>query len=267
MTNPVIVFDFGLGSLSIIRELKKEIPHENLLYFAERTHFQYLTLTRNQLHETILKTIKYLERYKPKLIIIASNIPSVQALEEIKKEVLGTSIIGFKHPLKEASRLTKKKHIGIMAIEETIRSKELEDQIKKEVPQDILITRFNASPIINLIENGDYIINEQKTLEIISNVLGCHHELEKKIDVITLSSAHLPFVKRYLTYLLPTVRFVDPAQIVAREVRKFLGFNRILKKTGRSRVQILVSNDKKQFEEAIHKMGLREPVQEAFFNY
>jgi glutamate racemase len=67
--------------------------------------------------------------------------------------------------------------------------------------------------------------------------------------------------------LLPTVRFVDPAQIVARDVRKFLGFNRILKKTGRSRVQILVSNDKKQFEEAIHKMGIREPVQEAFFNY
>jgi glutamate racemase len=218
-----------------------------------------------------LKTIKYLERYKPKLIIIASNTLSIQALEEIKKEILSVSIIGFKHPLKEASRLTKKKHIGIMAVEETIRSKELEDQIKKEVPQDILITRFNASPIINLIENGTYIINElineQKTLEIISNVFGCHDELEKKIDVITLSSAHLPFVKRYLTYLLPTVRFVDPAQIVARDVKKFLGFKRILKKTGRSRVQILVSNDKKQFEEAIHKMGIREPVQEAFFNF
>ena len=96
MDNPVIVFDFGLGSLSIIRELKKEIPHENLLYFAERTHFQYRHLTHNQLYEIILNTIQYLERYKPKLIIIASNPPSVQVLEEIKKKVLDISIIGVK---------------------------------------------------------------------------------------------------------------------------------------------------------------------------
>jgi glutamate racemase len=85
--NPVAVFDSGVGSLSIIRELKKEIPHENLLYFADKAHFPYGNKPHSQLREIIINIIKYLERYKPKLIVIASNTPSVQILNEIRNTV------------------------------------------------------------------------------------------------------------------------------------------------------------------------------------
>ena len=133
-----------------------------------------------------------------------------------------------------------------MATEGTIRSKGLENQIRREVPQNILVTKFNASPIIELIENGTYITNERRTFDVISDVLG--DQVDKKIDVITLSSTHLPFVKRYLNSLLPTVKFIDPAKIIAKDVRKFLAFNRMLRKTGNGRLQMLVSDGKKQFE-------------------
>ena len=89
-----------------------------------------------------------------------------------------------------------------MATQGTIMSKGLEDQIRREIPQNILVTKFNASPIIELVENGTYITNERRTFDVISDILG--NELDKKIDVITLSSTHLPFVKRYLNYLVPT---------------------------------------------------------------
>lgn len=263
--NPVAVFDSGIGSLSIIRELKREIPNEDLLYFADRAHFPYGTKSHPQLREIIVNTINYLKRYKPKMVVIASNTPSVQVLDEVRKIVTDLPIIGVRPPLKEAARLTRKKHIGIMATEGTIRSKELEIQIRREVPQHIIVSKFNASPIIELIEQGVHLENERRTFDVISRVLG--DNVDEKMDVITLSSTHLPFVKTFLNALLPTVRFVDPAQIVAKDVRKFLKFNKMAKKSGTGKLQIMVSDGKREFERSVRAMGVREPIEEVFLTF
>lgn len=263
--NPVAVFDSGIGSLSIIRELKREIPNEDLLYFADRAHFPYGTKSHPQLREIIVNTINYLKRHKPKIIVVASNTPSVQVLDEVRRIISDIPIIGVRPPLKEAARLTRKKHIGIMATEGTIGSRELEIQIRREIPQHILVTKFNASPIIELIEQGIHLENERRTFDVISRVLG--DNVDEKMDVITLSSTHLPFVKTYLNALLPTVRFVDPAQIVAKDVRKFLKFYRMAKKSGTGKLQILVSDGKREFERSVRAMGVREAVEEVFLTF
>src|SRR5919197_1170677 len=263
--NPIAVFDSGIGSLSIIRELKREVPNEDLLYFADKAHFAYGSRPHPQLREIIVNTINYLRRYKPKLIVVASNTPSVQVLDEVRKKIPDVSVIGVRPPLKDAARHTKKKHIGILATEGTIRSKELEFLIRREVPQHILVTKFNASPIIELIEHGIHLENERRTFDVISRVLG--DGVDEKIDVITLSSTHLPFVKSYLNALLPTVRFVDPAQIVAKDVRKFLRFYRMAKKSGSGRLQILVSDGKREFEKSVRAMGVKEQIEEVFLTF
>ena len=263
--NPVAVFDSGIRSLSIIRELRREIPYEDLLYFADRVHFPYGTKSHSELLEIIVNTINYLKRYKPKLVVVASNTPSVRVLDEVRRIITDISIIGVRPPLKEAARLTKKKHIGIMATEGMIRSREFENQIRREVPQHILVTKFNASPIIELIEQGVHLENERQTFNVISRVLG--DNIDEKIDVITLSSTHLPFVKRYLNSLLPTVRFIDPAQIVAKDVRKFLAFYRMTKKSGRSNLRILVSDSKRGFEKSVRALGVRESIEEVFLTF
>jgi glutamate racemase len=264
--NPVAVFDSGIGSLSVIRELKREIPYEDLLYFADRVHFPYGTKSHATLRQIIVNTINYLKRYKPKLVVVASNTPSVQVLDEVRKMIPDISIMGVRPPLKEAAKLTRKKHIGIMATEGMIRSREFENQIRREVPQHILVTRFNASPIIEMIEKGVHLENERQTFNVISRVLG-DNSIDEQIDVITLSSTHLPFVKRYLNSLLPTVRFIDPAQIVARDVRKFLAFYRMTKKSGRSNLRILVSDGKREFEKSVRALGVREPIEEVFLTF
>ena len=129
--NPVAVFDSGIGSLSIIRELRREVPNEDLLYFADRAHFPYGSKSHGELREIIVNSVNYFRRYKPKLVVVASNTPSVQVLDEVKRTITDVPIIGVRPPLKEAARMTKKKHIGIMATEGTIRSRELENQIRK----------------------------------------------------------------------------------------------------------------------------------------
>ena len=263
--NPVAVFDSGVGSLSIIKELRREIHYEDLLYFADRAHFPYGNKSHAQLIEIIRNTIVYLNRYKPKLIVVASNTPSVQVLDEVRKAITEIPIIGVRPPLKEAVRLTKKKHIGIMATEGTIGSKGLETQIRREVPQHILVTKFNASPIIQLVEDGTFISDRRRTFDVITRVLGTN--LDEKIDVLTLSSTHLPFVKSYFDDLFPTIKFVDPARIVAKDVRKLLAFYRMAKKSGTGRLRVLVSDRKKEFQTTIHAMGVKVPVEQVFLTF
>jgi glutamate racemase len=202
----VAIFDSGVGSLSIVRQLRKEIPFENILYFADKAHFPYGNKSHNVLRQVIADTVNYLEQYKPKLIVVASTTPSVQVLNELNS-ITNVPLIGVKPPLEEASRLTKKKHIGIMGTTNTIRSKEFDNEIRRKVPQHILISRYDASPIIKLIEEGIHISNERRTYDTILRLLD--ENLDTNIDVMVLASTHLPFVRNYLESLLPSVKLLD----------------------------------------------------------
>jgi len=152
---PIAVFDSGLGSLSIIRELRKTMPAENILYFADTMNFPYGKKSKEQLKSIIIKSIRFLEKYRPKLIVMASNTPSVQIFNEIKNE-FSIDIIPTKPSLKQAVKMSKKKHIAIMGTEGLLNSKEFNYLINREIPQDIFITKIDSTDIIDIIENGSF---------------------------------------------------------------------------------------------------------------
>lgn len=266
LDNPIAVFDSGLGSLSVIKQLRKLLPTENLMYLADEQHFPYGNKTRQELLTIIFDNMRYLERYKPKVIVIASITPSVQILDEVRRSSK-IGIVGTIPPLKTACKLTKKKHIGILATAATIKSKELGDLIRSQVPQNILVTRFDASEIIGLVENGEYITNERRTFDAISKAIEYREDFESYIDVMILGSTHLPFVWNYLASLLPTIKLIDPVKLLANDVRKYLSTNHMAKKKGVGRTEILITSNKSRFEGIIRKLGIRDPVKEIFLTY
>jgi glutamate racemase len=98
------------------------------------------------------------------------------------------------------------------------------------------------------------------TFDTISHLLMGKLERED-IDVIILGSAHLSFVQNYLSSLFSRVKFVDPSRIVAKDVKKFLFHNRMLKRSGVGRLQLIASGDRKDhFDETIRLMGFREAI-------
>ena len=259
--SPIVVFDSGIGSISIIKELKKELPNENLIYFADKANFPYGKKSQNDLFKIVQNTIKYLERFNPKLIIIASTTPSIQVIDEMKS-LSNIPLMGVKPPIKKAIKMTKKKHIGIMATESTINSKELDIQIKTEIPQEIFVSKYNASPLISMIEDGTFLRNRKKIAQLIRQVLG-HLE---DIDVVTLSSTHLPFILDQLNQLYPHIEFIDPSQIIAKDVKKFLINNNLNNKTKNGKMRILVSDQKKEFQEILRQIGRKEKIEEIFWS-
>ncbi|MGB9168053.1 MAG: glutamate racemase [Nitrososphaeraceae archaeon] len=258
---PIMVFDSGIGSMSIIKELRRELPNENILYFADRANFPYGNKSHKRLLEIMKNTIKYLERFKPKIIIIASNTPSLQILDEIKDKV-NVPILGVRPPLRESVKLTKNNHIGIMATESAINSKEIDKQINDEIPQKIFVNKYNASPLIALIENGDFIKSRKKIRKQIHRILGNIED----IDVITLSSTHLPFILDQLSEEFPSVKFIDSAKTTAKNVKQILTDNGLRNKNNTGRMRILVSDGKKEFQEMLRYLGIKENVQEVFWS-
>jgi glutamate racemase len=254
----IAVFDSGLGSLSVIRGIRSQISKENIIYFADKKNFPYGQKSIDELEQIMADTVNILSNFSPKIIVVASITPSIQILSKIRS-MSSIPILGVTIPLKEAAKITKKKHIGILGTKSTIESRHLEEQIRSEVPQDIFVTRIDASQIIEIIDKGIFLKNDESTCDTISKTLKSLEDTN--IDVLVLSSTHLSFIRSHLTTIYPSIRIIDPTNNAVKEIKQFLKINNMLRKNGQGRIRIIVNGDKNEFQRLIKVMGLSGPVE------
>ena len=244
----IVVFDSGLGSLSVIKSIRKKVTAE-IIYFADQASYPYGTKTVVQLDKIIKNTISKLqEKFDPDIIVVGSNTPSL--LLDIEKK---NRIIGVFPPLKEAASKTKSGQIGILATKSVIESKVLNDYIRKNVSSKIQVTKINATSLVDLVESGKFISEKQKSKNIIRKIIEPHLQ---NIDVITLSSTHLPFLLPILKELFPNVTFLDPADSVAQCILKILKN----KQSQKSKFKIYTSGDINEFYKQLLKIGIKNKV-------
>jgi glutamate racemase len=255
---PIAIFDSGLGSLSIVKEMRTVLPLENIVYLADTKNFPYGIKSQETLKEIVIRTIRSLEHYEPKLIIVASYTPSVQFLTSLK-ECTSIPVLGINPPLSKAALLSKKRHIGIMATESTLKSTELHKQIAKEIPQKIFVSMINASPLIDTIENCSF-IRDMKIRKSVTRETFLTSPMEN-IDVVMLCSTHLSLIKDFFDSLYSNVIFVDSAHNVAKEAEKFLKENNILKKVRPRKTSVFTTGDEKKFRNLLEQMGFRYKVE------
>lgn len=244
----IAVFDSGLGSLSVIKPIQKRVNAE-IIYFADQKNYPYGTKTVSQLDKIIKSTISKLqEEFDPDVIVVGSNTPSL--LLHIEKK---DKIIGVFPPLKEAASKTKSGKIGILATKAVVKNKILDKYIRKNVSSKIHVTKINATPLVDLVESGEFISQKQVSKNIIQKIIKPH--LENNVDVFTLSSTHLPFLVPILKELFPGIIFLDPADIVAKHVAKILKH-----KSEKSRLKIYASGDAKRFQKQLRKIGIKNKI-------
>ena len=244
----IVVFDSGLGSLSVIKSIRKKITAD-VIYFADQASYPYGTKTISQLDKIMKKTISKLqEKFDPDIIVVGSNTPSL--LLDIEKK---NKIIGVFPPLKEAAYKTKSRQIGILVTKSVVESKDLNDYIRKNVSTKIKVTKINATSLVDLVESGKFISEKQKSKHIIKNIIEPHLQ---SIDVITLSSTHLPFLLPILKELFPNVIFLDPADSVAQRILKILKN----KQSQKSKFKIYASGNVETFHKRLLKIGIKNKV-------
>jgi glutamate racemase len=245
----IVVFDSGLGSLSIIKPIQKKIQAD-IIYFADQKNFPYGTKSINSIRKIINSTIIMLEKkFEPDLIVVGSNTPSLLLKNIIKK----SNIIGVFPPLKEAVEKTKTKTIAILATRSVVKSITLKKYVEKNVPKKIKTIKINASPLIELVESSKFIYNKTFCLTKIRQILA--PLLTNNADVATLSSTHLPFLLPLLKQAFPRIIFIDSGNFVAEKIAKELK-----NKSGRGSLQIFASGNTQTFQKKLFAIGMKHKV-------
>jgi glutamate racemase len=243
----IAVFDSGLGSLSIIKAIQK-ICKSEIIYFADQKNYPYGKKSKKQLETIINKTIKLLEEnFSPDIIVMASNTPSLMVNTNRK-------IIRVNPPIRKAIILSKTKNIAILGTQAAIKSKSISSYIKKfNFSKDKKIYKINSSVLVDLVESNKFTTDKMYCKKIIKKTLS--DVFTNKIDVATLSSTHLSFLKLLLSSEFPKVKFVDPADIVAIKV-----LAKIKKESKKNTIKIFTSGNVKLFEKNLNELGIRNKV-------
>ncbi len=259
---PIAVFDSGMGSLSVVSALREELPGESIIYLADRAHYPYGNKSKEQLRSIIVQTIKFLEKYDTKSIIVASITPSMLVLKEARLYT-NVPVFGVYPAMAGALAVSKTKHIAFLATQATIESVELDEYTKPYI-STARIVRINASPIIDIVESGQFLEdgNVAETLARVTRGI----KSDPKIDVIMLGSTHLTLVKDRLAELFPKMQFVNPALDTVKQVKNYLQRQDMAAK-GKGGLKILVSKKKEQFEKIIRKLRMKESVEEVALDF
>lgn len=253
----IVVFDSGLGSLSIIKAIRKKIKAE-IIYFADQKNFPYGLKSGEELEQIITKTIIMLKKkFQPDLIVIGSNTPSLLFQNIVTKDSM---LMGVYPPLSDAIKKTKTRHVGIISTKATITSSALDDYIHKFVKNEIIITKIDGTKLIDLVESGKFIHKKKQCLSIIKSELS-NVIKQNKIDIITLSSTHLPFLKPMMKKLFPQLQFLNPADEIANKILK----NKNIHKSNRNSLKIFTSADPTSFQNNLNKIGIKNKVSKLNF--
>ena len=245
MKMKIVVFDSGLGSLSIIKAIQKKTKSD-IIYLADKKNFPYGKKTKSQLYKIVSDTIKKIsERFDPDVIVLASNTPSLLFREKLPKNIITV--------LPPLEKIQKPGNIAILATEIVAKSKELDNYISEF--NDLKdVWKINCSELVELVESGKFLTDEKNCVKIILKVLKNEFK-ENKIKFATLSSTHLPFLLPFMKKYFKKVEFLDPADDVAMKISKLKG-----PRSTRNSLSIYTTKSPKALQRNLKSMGISNKV-------
>ena len=227
------VFDSGLGGLTVFKELVKQLPLEDVVYFGDTARVPYGIKSRETIIRFSLENILFLLQKDVKIIVVACNTSSSLALPTLKRH-FKKPIIGVISPgAKEAVYATRNKRIGVIATLATVNSNAYVNEIKKLCPAAEVFSQ--ACPLfVPLAEEGW--LDDKVTFTVAGEYLA---SLKKaKVDTLILGCTHYPLLKPVIKKVMgPAVRLIDSAEQVVQEVKQVLNDEGLLEADKKHRPQ------------------------------
>jgi glutamate racemase len=220
MTNtlPIGLFDSGVGGLTVLREVVKQLPNESTIYFGDTARVPYGSKSRDVISRYSFEIAQFLLQEKVKMIVVACNTASAFALTALRAR-LDIPIIGVIEPGAHAAlSVTKTGRIGVIGTEGTIESHAYSEAIHR-LKAEAQVFGQACPLIVPLVEEGW--TDKPVALEIVKEYLV--PLLTNNIDALVLGCTHYPLLKHVLSRVTgPGVRLIDSAEETARMVGRQL---------------------------------------------
>jgi glutamate racemase len=214
----LLLFDSGVGGLSVLAAVRKLLPEAPVIYAADNAGLPYGAKTEAQIAARVAGLLgRMTERLRPRLVCIACNTASTIALGMVR-EVLEVPIVGTVPAIKPAAAMTKTGVIGLLGTEATIRQGYV-DRLEAEFAADKLLLRHGAP---ELVEAAEARLRGQPVDPAIfaRAVAGLREQPGgERIDTVVLACTHFPLVREELAAAFgPGVALIDGAEGIARRI-------------------------------------------------
>jgi glutamate racemase len=237
------VFDSGVGGLTVVRELIRQLPSENIVYFGDTARVPYGIKSRETVIRFSIENILFLLKQDVKLICVACNTVSSFALPVIRNH-FRVPIVGVLSPgVREAVYATRSGRIGLIGTKGTIKSGAYEKEIKQFLPN----AKVSAVPcplFVPFVEEG------WLSGDVVSDVAEVYLKPLRKaqVDTLILGCTHYPLLKPLIRKIMgPGVTLIDSAKQVAMKVKDILSCEDLLAKGGRGKHKFFVSDNPEWF--------------------
>ncbi len=224
MNNPIGVFDSGVGGLTVVSEIMRQLPGENLVYFGDTARVPYGSKSKNTVLKYSKQIVRFLKTKNVKAIVIACNTASALALDEIAAE-LEIPVIGVVKPgAKMAVETTKSGNVGVIGTESTIKSGIYNDYIR-ELNADVTVVSKPCPLFVPLVEEG--LLEDRVTDDIVGRYLRVMKEY--KVDALVLGCTHYPLISNAIErFMGKKVNLVNPAFETAKSLKDMLTEQKML---------------------------------------
>ncbi len=220
---PIGVFDSGIGGTSIWKEIQALLPKENSIYLADSKNAPYGEKPSEEILRLSIKNTEYLLNRNCKLIVVACNTATTNAIDYLRK-TYKVPFIGIEPAIKPAALNSKSKTVGVLATKGTLTSS-LFHSTSQNHAEGIQIIERQGKGLVELIENGE--LRGDTTRQLLQEYL--RPMLDKGIDYLVLGCTHYPYLIPLLKELLPeSVKIIDSGEAVARQTKSILERHGIL---------------------------------------
>jgi len=214
---PIGLFDSGIGGLSIYNEIKNSMPNESTIYIADNLNAPYGKKAESEIIQLSIKNTQKLVDLHCKLIIVACNTATTNAIEVLRKK-FNIPIVGIEPAIKPAMLETKSNNIGVLATEKTL-SSNLFLKTSDRFSKGINIHEQIGFDLVRIIEENG--INEELLIPKLREYI--EPMLEKNIDHLVLGCTHYYYLMYLLKKILPNgVKILDSSRAVTKRVQNLL---------------------------------------------
>jgi glutamate racemase len=215
---PIGIFDSGVGGLSVLRAIRRELPQEDILYLGDQGHVPYGLRPKSQVRDFAVAITRFLLGQGAKLIVVACNTASAAALHELRVQFPAVPFVGMEPAVKPAAETTHTGKVGVLATPTTFAG-ELYASVVERFARDVQIFQSTCPGLVEQIEVGA--LDTPETRRILAKAL--EPMLMEGIDTIVMGCTHYPFVIPVIEEITgPGVRTIDPAPAIARQTRRLL---------------------------------------------
>src|SRR3954453_7491570 len=214
-TAPIGVFDSGLGGLSVVRQLRAELPRESLTYVADSRYCPYGVRSEDEIRERTVLLVGRLIDFGVKAIVVACNTASAAAVEIVRTAWPSMPIVAMEPAVKPAITLTRSGRGTVLATPRTAASHRLAELVRRW-GTGIDIRAIGVPGLADLVEAGVW--SGERVERMLDPII--RDQVDEGVDVIVLGCTHYPFAEETIRAIAgPNVRIIDSGNAVARRTR------------------------------------------------